>query len=149
MSCNLNLAIARHLLACGAQRALEHGVPMSLAIVDNGGNLLLFERMDGAPLSSVDLARNKAYSARAFNMSTRELGRLSQPGQPLYGLGTIHDDRVVTFGGGIPLRRDGDICGAVGVCGGEPDQDHDVAEVVVQALEHTLRAYDGGAKCMH
>lgn len=91
-------------------------------------------RMDGGWLGSVDIAVNKAYTARAFNMPTADLGKMSQSGEPWFGMNTTNDGKVVIFGGGIPLVRNGVVVGAVGVSGGTVTQDVKVAEASVSAL---------------
>jgi uncharacterized protein GlcG (DUF336 family) len=90
--------------------------------------------MDGGWLGSIDIAQDKAFTARAFDISTDELAKLSQPGEPLFGINASNEGRVVIFAGGIPIKFDGQIIGAVGVSGGKPDQDHDVAKAGVAAF---------------
>jgi uncharacterized protein GlcG (DUF336 family) len=87
--------------------------------------------MDGAWLGSVDIAINKAWTARAFDMSTDDLAGLTQPGQQGFGLNTTNDSRVVIFGGGIPIKLDGVVIGAVGASGGSVEQDVAVARAAV------------------
>ena len=116
------------------KHAVKIGVPMNLAVVDAGANLVAFVRMDGAWLGSIDIAQDKAFTARAFDISTKELARMSQPGEPLFGITASNEGRVVIFAGGIPLEADGRIVGAVGVSGGRPDQDHEVAAAGVAAF---------------
>jgi uncharacterized protein GlcG (DUF336 family) len=101
---------------------------MNIAVVDEGNNLVAFQRMDGAWLGSIDIAQGKAYTARAFNMSTKELGPLCQPGEPLFGIHASNDGRLIIFAGGIPLERGGAVVGAIGVSGGSVEQDQEVAE---------------------
>ena len=86
-------------------------------------NLVAFARMDGAWLGSISIARNKAYTARAFDMTTKELAKLSQPGAPAFGIENSTDHTVAIFPGGIPLYSGKQVVGAVGVSGGKPDQD--------------------------
>jgi uncharacterized protein GlcG (DUF336 family) len=130
----ITLDAALHVVE-GARRAAEAiGVPMNIAVVDDGNNLVAFERMDGAWLGSIDIAQGKAYTARAFNMSTKDLAPLCQSGQPLFGIHASNDGRLIIFPGGIPLQKDGEIVGAIGVSGGAVEQDHVVAEAGVEAL---------------
>jgi uncharacterized protein GlcG (DUF336 family) len=110
------------------------GVPMNIAVVDEGNNLVAFSRMDGAWLGSIDIAQNKAYTARAFDMETRDLAPLVRPGGPLYGIEASNDGRLIVFAGGIPLRSRGRVVGAIGVSGGTIEQDQDVAEAGVCAF---------------
>lgn len=119
---------ARHVIENARQSAEAIGVAMNIAVVDEGNNLVAFERMDGAWLGSMDIAQGKAYTARAFNMSTKDLAPLCQPGQPLFGIHASNNGRLVIFPGGIPLMKDGDVVGAIGVSGGAVEQDHVVAE---------------------
>ena len=103
-------------------------------MTDAGGGLLAHIRMDGAWLGSVDIAINKAWTARAFDMSTDDLARLKQPGQQAFGLNTTNDSRVVIFGGGIPIKLDGVVIGAVGASGGSVEQDVVVARAAVSGF---------------
>jgi uncharacterized protein GlcG (DUF336 family) len=115
-------------------RAAAIGVPMNIAVVDDGNNLVAFARMDGAWLGSVDIAQGKAYTARAFNMSTKDLAPLCQPGQPLFGIHASNDGRLIVFAGGIPLQEEDKVVGAIGVSGGAVEQDHVVAQAGSEAF---------------
>ena len=131
----LSLEEAQTIVSAAHQKAQDLGQPMNVAVVDNGGNLKAFSRMDEAWLGSIDIAIDKAFTANAFKMSTQDLSEMAQPGQPLFGINTTNDDRIVIFDGGIPLtREDGTVAGAVGVSGGTPDQDHEVAEAGTEAF---------------
>jgi len=110
------------------------GVPMNIAVVDEGNNLVAFSRMDGAWLGSIDIAQNKAYTARSFDMTTKDLAPLCQPNQPLFGIQASNQGRLIVFAGGIPLEAGGKVVGAVGVSGGSVEQDHEVAEAGVAAF---------------
>ncbi|MGC4935499.1 GlcG/HbpS family heme-binding protein [Gordonia sp. DT30] len=103
-------------------------------IVDAGGNLITHIRQDGAWIGSVEISINKAWTARAFNISTKELRANSQPGQQFYGIHTTNDDRVVIFAGGIPLVVDDVVVGGIGVSGGSGEQDQTIAEAGFAAL---------------
>jgi uncharacterized protein GlcG (DUF336 family) len=127
----LDLTDARRVIDAGERRALEMGVPYNIAVVDSGGGLVAHVRMDGAWLGSVDIAINKAWTARAFDTSTEELARLTQSGQQGFGLNTTNDSKVVIFGGGIPIQRDGFVIGAVGASGGSVEQDVAVARAAI------------------
>lgn len=131
---SVTLADARRIIDAGEQKAVEIGQPMNLAVVDVGGNLVAHARMDGAWIGSVDIAINKAYTARMFDLSTAELAEQAQPGSQFYGISASNNGRVIIFAGGIPLTRDGQIIGAVGVSGGEGTQDQAVAEAAGAAL---------------
>src|ERR1700690_789042 len=128
---SLDLADARRIIAAGERKAIEIGIPYNIAIADAGGGLVAHIRMDGAWLASVDIAINKAWTARAFDMSTDDLSHLAQSGQQGFGLNTTNDSRVVIFGGGIPVKREGTVIGAVGASGGSVKQDIEVAEAAV------------------
>ena len=114
-------------------KAREIGQPMNIAVVDAGTNLAAFVRMDGAWLGSIDIAVNKAFTAKAFDTSTLELGRNSQPGGQFFGIHVSNHHRVMIFAGGIPIKVSGQIIGAVGVSGGSGEQDQAVAEAAVAA----------------
>jgi uncharacterized protein GlcG (DUF336 family) len=126
---------AAHIIIHAARaKADELGVPMNIAVVDEGNNLVAFDRMDGAWLGSIDIAQNKAYTARAFDMETRGLAPLAQPGGPLYGIEASNDGNLIVFAGGIPLVYRGRVVGAIGVSGGSVEQDQEVAEAGVAAF---------------
>ena len=114
-------------------KAKEIGVPMNIAIVDEGANLVSFHRMDNAWLGSVDIAIKKAKTARFFDMNSGEIGKLSQPGGPLYNI-EHSNGGLITFPGGVILKEAGKIIGAIGVSGGSVDQDHEVASAGAAAL---------------
>jgi uncharacterized protein GlcG (DUF336 family) len=131
---SLDLADARRIIAAGERKALEMRLPYNIAVVDAGGGLVAHVRMDGAWLGSVDIAINKAWTARAFDVSTEDLARVTQSGEPGFGLNTTNDAKVVIFGGGIPIREDGIVIGAVGASGGSVDQDVIVARAALAGL---------------
>jgi uncharacterized protein GlcG (DUF336 family) len=124
----LTLEKAQRVIAAGEAKAREIGQPMNIAVVDGGTNLKSFVRMDGAWLGSIDIAINKAFTARAFDISTQELGKNSQPHDQFFGIHVSNHNRIMIFAGGIPLLVDGAIVGAVGVSGGSGEQDQAVAE---------------------
>jgi uncharacterized protein GlcG (DUF336 family) len=127
----VTLRCAEAVVHAARVKAAEIGVPMNIAVVDEGNNLVSFVRMDGAWLGSIDIAQNKAYTARAFDMETRDLAPLAQPGGPLYGIEASNDGRLIVFAGGIPLKVRGRVVGAIGVSGGSVEQDQEVAEAGV------------------
>lgn len=127
--------VAESILAAAEEKATEIEVPMCIAVFDDGANLVAFRRMDDALLASIDIAQNKAYSAVSLKMPTHELANASQPNESLFGIHSTNDDRIVIFGGGYPLRVDGDVVGAVGVSGGAVEEDRTVAEAGVEAFE--------------
>lgn len=124
----MHLEDARRVIAAAAKKAENIGQPMNIAVVDAGGNLVAFVRMDGAWLGSIDIAMNKAFTSRAFDISTKELGALSKPGEQFYGIHASNHGRVMIFAGGVPIKLDGKVVGAIGVSGGMGAQDQAVAE---------------------
>jgi uncharacterized protein GlcG (DUF336 family) len=134
MAKTVTLSAAQAVVEAARKKAEEIGVPMDIAVVDEGNNLTAFARMDGAWLGSIDIAQNKAYTARSFDMSTKDLAPLCQPNQPLYGIEASNQGRLIVFAGGIPLEADGKVVGAIGVSGGSVEQDHEVAEAGVAAF---------------
>jgi uncharacterized protein GlcG (DUF336 family) len=130
----ITLAEARRMITAAEAEASKQGQPMNIAIVDAGGHLLAFERMEGAWLGSVDIAIKKAWTSRAFDIDTKSLSKLAQPGQDFYGIHASNDGKVMIFAGGIPLKRAGEVVGAVGISGGTGKQDQAVAEAAVQAF---------------
>lgn len=130
----LNIETTTRIVAAGQEAAAGIGVAMSIAIVDTAGNLVAFQRMDGAWLGSVDLAQRKARTSALFPMPSAVLGEMSQPGGPIYGIEATNGG-LVSFGGGLPLAAaDGTVIGAVGVSGGLVDQDVSVADAVAKAV---------------
>ncbi len=125
---------ARTIIAAATKKADELGQPMNIAVVCAGNHLLAFERMHNAWLGSVDIAIKKAWTSRAFDITTEDLGDNSQPTQQFFGINASNDGKVMIFAGGIPLKRDGKVIGAVGVSGGSGVQDHAVALAGVEAL---------------
>ena len=134
MAKSITLEAAQAVVEGARAKAAEIGVPMNIAIVDAGNNLTAFARMDGAWLGSIDIAQNKAYTSRSFDMSTKDLAPLCQPNQPLFGIHASNQGRLIVFAGGIPLVEGGEVIGAIGVSGGSVEQDHEVAEAGVAAL---------------
>jgi uncharacterized protein GlcG (DUF336 family) len=134
MAKTVTLSAAQAVVEAAKKKADEIGVPMDIAVVDGGNNLTAFARMDGAWLGSIDIAQNKAYTARSFDMSTKDLAPLAQPNQPLYGIEASNQGRLIVFAGGIPLEADGKVVGAIGVSGGSVEQDHEVAEAGAAAF---------------
>src|SRR4029077_9409541 len=113
----LLLQDAKRMLAAGEAKADQIGIPYNIAVVDAGGYLLAFSRRDGALIGSIDLAIQKAFTARIFD-STAVLTELAQPGKPLYGIHGSNDGKIVIFGGGLPVRCKGIVIGAIGTSAG-------------------------------
>jgi uncharacterized protein GlcG (DUF336 family) len=130
---SVSLLAAKQLISAAEEKAVEIGVPMVTAVVDTGGNLVALHRMDGALLASLDIAVNKAYTALSVRLPTHELGKLAQPGQPLYGIDHTNSGRMVIFGGGLPLYSENRVVGGIGVSGGTVEEDLLVAEAAVKA----------------
>jgi len=125
---------AKRVIAAAEAESSTQGQPSNIAVVDAGGNLVAHVRMDGAWLGSIDISINKAFTARAFDTATKDLGDLAQPGEQFYGINASNNGRVMIFAGGIPLERDGQVVGAVGVSGGTGVQDQAVAEAAASAF---------------
>ena len=131
---DLSLDQAKAVVSAALEKAGAIDTKMDIAVVDAGGNLKAFARMDGAWLGSIDIAIKKAKTARYFDMNTGDIGGLSQPGGPLYGI-EHSNGGLITFPGGIPLKTaDGTVLGAVGVSGSSVENDHAVAEAGAAAV---------------
>jgi uncharacterized protein GlcG (DUF336 family) len=128
------LETARRVIAAAEKKAAEIGQPMNIAVVDGGGNLVAHVRMDGAWIGSVDIAINKAWTARAFDLPTSDLAKESQSGEQFFGIHASNGGRVMIFAGGIPLKQNGTVVGAIGVSGGMGKQDQAVAEAGAAAM---------------
>jgi uncharacterized protein GlcG (DUF336 family) len=127
MAEDLALESAERILAAAKKKATQLKTKMDIAVVDAGGNLKAFARMDGAWLGSIDISMRKARTARWFDMNTGEIGKLSQPGGPLFGI-EHSNGGLITFPGGVPVRNDrGEVIGAIGVSGSTVENDHAVA----------------------
>jgi uncharacterized protein GlcG (DUF336 family) len=131
----LTLDDAKQIIAAAEKSAASIGQPMNIAVVDEGGNLVAHVRMDGAWIGSVDISINKAWTSRAFDIETKDLGENSQPGKQFFGIHASNHGRVMIFAGGIPLKRKGKVVGAIGVSGGSGKQDQTVAEAGAAAFQ--------------
>jgi uncharacterized protein GlcG (DUF336 family) len=130
----ITLSDARRIIAAAELKAAELGQPMNIAVVDAGGNLVSHVRMDKAWIGSIDISINKAWTSRAFDITTKQLGEFSQSGDQFFGIHASNRGRVMIFAGGIPLKSGGEVVGAIGVSGGSGEQDHTVAEAGAAAL---------------
>lgn len=131
---NITLNQAEKVLQAAKKKADEMSVKMNISVVDSGANQVAFVRMDGAWLGSADIALKKAKTARFFDMPTGEIGKLSQPGKPLYNI-EVSNGGLISFPGGVPVKNEnGDIIGAVGVSGSSVEDDHEVATAGANAL---------------
>jgi uncharacterized protein GlcG (DUF336 family) len=119
---------AKKVIAAAEKKAASIGQPMNVAVADGGGNLVAHVRMDGAWIGSIDISIKKAFTARAFDIATKDLAPLAQPGHEFFGIQISNEGRIMVFAGGIPLKRGGKVVGAVGVSGGSGEQDQAVAE---------------------
>lgn len=131
---DITLDQAHDVVKAARKKSEEMGVKMDIAVVDAGANLKFFIRMDNAWLGSIDIAIKKAKTARFFDMATGEIGKLSQPGEPLYNI-EHSNGGLISFPGGVPLRNaDGEVIGAIGVSGSSVEDDHAVAEAGAAAI---------------
>ncbi|TYR36210.1 heme-binding protein [Sphingobacterium phlebotomi] len=131
---SITLEHARKVVDAAIKKSEELGVKMNIAVVDSGTNLVAFNKMDDAWLGSIDIAQKKARTARYFNMDTGEIGKLSQPGGPLYNI-EHSNNGLITFPGGVLIKdSNGNVLGAVGVSGSTVDDDHAVATAGASAL---------------
>ena len=130
----LTLEDARRLIAAGEAKATALGIPYNIAVADAGGNLIAHVRMDGAWLGSIDISISKAFTARAFDMSTDALSKASQSGDSLFGINTTNNGKIVVFGGGVPIKVGNVVVGAVGASGGSVPHDIEVAEAAAAAF---------------
>jgi len=136
----LTLDVARRLIAAAERRAKDLGLPVVVAVVDAAGHLMALERQEGALIASIDIAWKKAYTAATLKLPTHVLAQLAQPGQPLFGIEATNEGRLVIFGGGFPLVSGDQVIGAVGVSGGNVEQDMEVAQAAVRVWEKPLSA---------
>lgn len=128
------------IIAEGAEeKAREIGVPMDIAVVDDGGNLLLFHRMEMAKLTSIDIAINKAYTSAGTRKGTHEYRDIASPGGPAFGIHTSNQGRFTIFGGGLPIFIEGQLVGAIGCSSGTPEEDIIVAKAGIERLLKVLK----------
>lgn len=131
---DITLDQARAAVTAAIKKAVQLGTKMDIAVVDAGANLKAFARMDGAWLGSIDISIKKAKTARYFDYATGEIGKLSQPGGPLFGI-EHSNGGLITFPGGVPIKnKEGAVIGAIGVSGSSVENDHAVAEAGVQSF---------------
>ena len=131
----VSLADARRVIAAAEKKAAEIGQPMNIAVADGGGNLVSHVRMDGAWLGSIDISQKKAYTSRAFDIATKDLATHSQSGGQFFGIHASNDGKIMIFAGGIPLKKDGKVVGAIGVSGGSVQNDIDCAEAGLAVIK--------------
>jgi uncharacterized protein GlcG (DUF336 family) len=133
---SLGLIEANLLIQAGIARAVEIGSPSTIAVVDVGGAIVAQARMDGASLSSVALAYNKAYTSLSCRMPTSEITKIAQPGGDFYGIANGLGGRAIIFPGGVPIEVDGEVVCAVGASGGNGAQDEQVARAAATSLSN-------------
>lgn len=119
----MTLAAAKELIAAVEKKAAEMGVKAVVAVSDAGGNVIAVECMDDAFIASYDIAVNKAFTVVSLKMPTKKLAELAAPGGSLYGIQFTNNGRIVIFGGGEPLMKEGKVMGGLGVSGGTAQQD--------------------------
>jgi uncharacterized protein GlcG (DUF336 family) len=132
---DVTLAEAQAMIAAAEKKATEIKLPMNIAVVDAGGNLVAFGRMKDSILVSIGIATDKAWTAAAVKLPTHVLATVTQPGQSLYGINTTNNGRVVVFGGGYPVKAGAQTIGGIGVSGGSVEQDMEVAQAGLAALK--------------
>lgn len=130
----ITLQDAHRIITAAEQKATEIDQPMNIAIADAGGNLIAHVRMDEAWIGSIDISIKKAYTAKAFNIATKDLAEHSQSGGQFFGIHASNNGRIMIFAGGIPIEQNGKIIGAIGVSGGSGEQDQTVAEAGIAAF---------------
>ena len=124
----VTLKDAKRIIEAAEKKAAEIGQPMNIAVADGGGNIVAHVRMDKAWLGSIDISQKKAFTSRAFDISTKDLATHSQSGGQFFGIHASNNGKIMIFAGGIPLKKNGEVVGAIGVSGGSGEQDHAVAE---------------------
>ena len=134
----ITLSLAKKLAEKIELKAEEIGVRAVVAVANEGARPILVESMDGAYIASYDIALNKAYTVTALKMNTSALKELSQPGQPLYGIQFTNSGQIVIFGGGEPLKINGNFVGGLGVSGGSEEQDTYLAAYGKEVFEKLL-----------
>jgi uncharacterized protein GlcG (DUF336 family) len=131
---SVSLDDAQRVIQAGIAKAKQINSPSNIAVADVGGNLLAFARMDDAWLGSINIAINKAFTSRAFDIATKQLASFARPGEQFYGIHVSNHGRVMIFAGGLPLKSGNKVIGAVGVSGGTGEQDQQIAEAAAAAL---------------
>lgn len=132
---NITLKQAEAAISAAKAKAIEINTLMNIAVVDSGTNLIAFAHMDDAWLGSIDISQRKARTARYFNMNSGEIGKLSQPGGPLYNI-EHSNGGLISFPGGVLIKNsDGAIIGAIGVSGDSVENDHIVAQAGADAIK--------------
>ena len=132
----LDISDAYRMIEGARVKAQEIGVPMCIAVTDESGTLIAFERMDGGKITSVQLAIDKSFTATGIQKGTDALGEVNQPGMPAHGISSTLGGRMVAVAGGLPITSDGAVVGGIGVSSGSPAQDFEVAQAGAAAFEN-------------
>ncbi len=130
----LELEDVKKILAGSEAEARRIGVDMDIAVVDDGGHLLGFYRMDRAKVTSIQIAMDKAFTSAGTRKTTREYRSVGAPDGPAFGIHASNQGRFTIFGGGVPIMIRGECAGAVGCSSGSPEQDEQVAQAGIDAL---------------
>lgn len=134
----LSAADAETLVQAAVDKSNEIGIPMCIAVTDESGNLIRFERMDGGKVSSISIAIDKAFTGAAARKGTHVYNQLCQPGEPTFGIHITNGGRFSIIGGGLPIVVDGEVVGGIGVSSGTAGEDQIVAEAAVEQFLATL-----------
>lgn len=134
----LSIDEAHHLITGARFKAEEIGVPMCIAVVDESGNLIAFERMNGGKVTSITIAQDKAFTAGAARKATHEYNKACVPGNLAFGIHTAIGGRLCVVGGGLPVTVDGEVVGGIGLSSGTPDQDMVCAQAGIDYLQQQM-----------
>ena len=134
----LSIEDARILIDGAREKAKEIGVPMCIAVTDDSGNLIAFERMDGGKAHSIEVAQDKAFTAGAARKATHEYNAVNTPGNLAFGIHTEAGGHISTVGGGLPVVIEGDCVGGIGASSGSPHQDMEVSQA---GLDHFFASH--------
>ncbi|TGG94897.1 heme-binding protein [Natronospirillum operosum] len=134
----LSIDEAHHLITGARLKAEEIGVPMCIAVVDESGNLIAFERMNGGKVTSITIAQDKAFTAGAARKATHEYNKACVPGNLAFGIHTAIGGRLCVVGGGLPVTIDGEVVGGIGLSSGTPDQDMVCAQAGIDYLQQQM-----------
>lgn len=129
-------------------KAKEIDIPMCIAVVDESGNLIAFERMDGGKITSITIAQDKAFTAAAARKATHEYNAACTPGSLVFGIHTAMGGRLCVVGGGLPVSVDGEVVGGIGVSSGTPEQDMECAQAGIDFLFRNADFYFGGEEAL-
>src|SRR6266446_2678780 len=130
---------ARRVISAAEKKAREIGQPMNIAVADEGGNIVAHIRMDNAWIGSIDISMKKAYTSRAFDIETKDLAKHSQSGGQFFGIHASNSGKIMIFAGGIPLKREGKVVGAIGVSGGSGERSESRARSEAEGTDRRHR----------